>query len=398
MRAALLATAALFSATAAHAQTRVNDQYQLRGTTAVINVEAGTVYDAAATAIAAGNVASAVSEDQATAIDNTQHMDGDARAEANATVWYAEGNVAVNASAIGNGGTSVSRNGDADLNSTQLAHGDASASARFTGGDAANAATSASASGNVAAVSMENGQAGLVASQQSTGAIGASVEADHCCVAGQVVSGAIASANNFTVGGDTATTLTDTTQSASGNVNARVDLYAGYVTDASGNATANANALTIDNEWGYVNARVNQNASAAVTAESYVTLGGDFLGFGSAGAYGVGNQAIVSNVGSDTVLDVTQTNSGHISADVAFVGEGGESALASAAAYGNSVTGSLCGYCDDNNPSLTASNDQINSGAVSANASLATPYARTAAATATAIGNAATYQVAGPTN
>ena len=55
-----------------------------------------------------------------------------------------------------------------------------------------------------------------------------------------------------------------------------------------------------------------------MTANSYVTLGGDFLGFGSAGAYGVGNQAIVSNVGSDTVMDVTQDNAGDISANAAF--------------------------------------------------------------------------------
>ena len=47
---------------------------------------------------------------------------------------------------------------------------------------------------------------------------------------------------------------------------------------ASGNATANANAVTIDNQWGYVNARVAQSSSAQVNADSYVTIGGDFLG------------------------------------------------------------------------------------------------------------------------
>ena len=41
------------------------------------------------------------------------------------------------------------------------------------------------------------------------------------------------------------------------SVTADVDLYAGYATDVSGNATANANAVTIDNQWGYVNARVD---------------------------------------------------------------------------------------------------------------------------------------------
>ena len=90
----------------------------------------------------------------------------------------------------------------------------------------------------------------------------------------------------------------------------------------------------------------------------------------SAGAYGVGNQAIVANVGSDTVMDVTQYNAGDVSANAALAGDGGGMALASSAAYGNSVSGSLCAYCDDGNPTLTAANDQTNDGAVSARASV----------------------------
>jgi hypothetical protein len=40
----------------------------------------------------------------------------------------------------------------------------------------------------------------------------------------------------------------------------------------------------------------------------------------------------------------------------------------------------------------------MNDGGVNANATVVTPRARMVAATATAIGNAATYQVSGPTN
>ena len=197
-------------------------------------------------------------------------------------------------------------------------------------------------------------------------------------------------------GGDTATILTDTQQTAAGDATARVDLYAGYVTDASGNATANANAVTIDNQWGYVNARVAQSSSAQVSADSYVTIGGDFLGFGSAGAYGVGNQALISNVGSDTVIDTAQDNSGDISANAAFSGEGGVSALASSAAYGNYVNASLCAYCDENVPSMMASNSQSNSGDVRSTSTVSSQSAGTVATTSTAIGNAATYQTRGP--
>ncbi|MGE0741871.1 MAG: holdfast anchor protein HfaD [Hyphomonadaceae bacterium] len=397
MRAAFLASAALIMAPLAHAQTRVNDQYQLRGTTAVTDVQVGQAHDVGATAVASGNVVTAVSENTDATMANTQHMDGDTNATASATVWSASGAVVTTSAAIGNGGTVTSANGDLDLTSSQLAHGDANATTTVVGGDARDAASSASASGNVGAVSIENAQARIVADQDSTGDTIAVVEADHCCVAYQATAGAIASANNMTVGGDTATVLTDTRQSATGErVAARTDLYAGYAGDASGNATANANTLTIDNQWGYVNARVSQTATADVSADSFVTLGGDFVGFGSAGAYGVGNQATVSNVGSDTVLDVAQDNAGDVSSNAALAGEGGGMALASSASYGNTFSASLCAYCDTNVPSLNASAAQTNSGDVYATARVHTPNAQTVGATSTAIGNAATFQTTGP--
>lgn len=397
MRAALLASVALIVAPMAHAQT--NNQYQSGNATATTTVNVGDTQDAGATAVASGNASTAVNEDDDAEFTNNQHMDGAANANADATVWHADGNVAITSAAVGNGTTATTENGDLDLWSGQASHNDANATTTFTGADSYNAGTSASASGNVAAVSAEHGQARAIALQESTGSVSAVSEADHGVVADQAVSAAVASANNLSVGGETATVLVDTTQAAYGeSVSARSDLYVGYATDVSGNATANANAATIDNQWGYVNARIDQSATATVTADSYVTLGGDFLGFASAGAYGVGNQAIVSNVGSDTVMDVRQSNAGDIYANAALVGEGGDAALASAAAYGNSVSASLCAYCDDNVPGLTASSEQVNTGDVNARSTVVSPRARAVAATSTAIGNAATYQVSGPTN
>lgn len=394
MRAALLLSAALIAAPAAYAQS--NAQYQGGDATAVTELEVGEAYDAAATAVASGNVVTVVADDAVTAMDNDQHMDGDASATADAIVWDAEGNIAVSSAAVGNGATAALTNSDVEISSAQRANGDAHAATTFTGGYAANAGASASSSGNVGAISVENTTLRMFSDQRSDGAISATVDAEHCCVAGQVVSGAVASANNLSVGGETSTVLVDVNQTATGDsVAARIDLYAGYAYDASGNATANGNSVAVDNQWGYVNASIDQRSTANVSADAFVTLGGDFIGFGSAGAYGVGNQAIVSNVGSDTAMDVTQNNSGDISAVAALSGEGGD-ALASSAAYGNSVTGYVCGYCDSNVPSLMATNDQTNTGDVNSTARVIAPRARTAAATATAIGNAATYQVDGP--
>lgn len=396
MRAALLATAALAFAPLAQAQSS-NNQYQLRGSTAETSIVVGSTYDAGATAVASGNAVTLVNEDDDTSAVSTQHMDGDANAAADATVWNAGGAVAVTSAAVSNGGTATTENGDIDVTATQLAHGDANATTSFRGGYAGDVGTSASASNNVATVSAVNGGARLVLDQESTGSVSATVEADHDYVAGQAVAGSIASANNLTMGGDTATILNDTHQSATGaSVSARTDLYVGSAADVSGNATANANAVTIDNQWGYVNARVAQESTANVNADSYVTLSNDFMGFASAGAYGVGNQTMVANVGSDTALDVTQNNAGDIAANAAMSGEGDGMALASSAAYGNNVTGALCTQCDESGvPSLIASSNQTNSGNVYSSASVNAARARTVGATATAVGNAATYQAAG---
>jgi len=393
----LLITTALVSAPAAYAQS--NNQYNGGDATAVTNVEASWANDAGATAVASGNAVTTTQEESDTTLTSTQHMDGDTNAEANATVWTATGNVAITSAAVANGGTAEIVNGSSDINATQLGHGDSNATVTLRNGYSVNAATSAAASNNTAAVSAGNAELRLLMNQESVGSVNASAEMEADIVEDQAVSGVIASANNLSVGGETATVLNATTQNAGGgSVTARSDLYAGYATDASGNATANANSTTIDNQWGYVNASITQNSSATVSADSYVTLGSDFGGFGSSGAYGVGNQALVSNVGSDTVMDVSQSNGGDIYANAALAGEDGGMALASSAAYGNNISGSLCTNCDATGsvPSLTASSGQVNDGNVYSTSTVRTTGANTIASTSTAIGNAATYSARPP--
>lgn len=393
----LLVTTALVSAPAAYAQS--NNQYQSGDATAVTDVEASYAHDAGATAIAGGNVVSTTQEDSDTDLTSSQHMDGDTTADANATVWTAEGNVAITSAAVGNGGTAVISGGSSTIEAEQLGHGDANATTTLRNGYSYNAATSASASSNTAAVSAENAAVRVLMNQESTGSVNASAEMDADIVEDQAVSGVIASANNLSIGGETATILNATRQNATGaSVTARSDLYVGSATDASGNATANANSVTIDNQWGYVNAAIEQNATSQVQADSYVTLGDSFTGFASAGAYGVGNQATVANVGSDTALDVTQSNSGGVSANAGLAADGGGVALASSAAYGNSITGQVCTSCDASGdvPGLYASSSQANDGNVYSSSTIRTNGAGTVGATSTAIGNAATYSARPP--
>lgn len=395
MRAALLLSAALITAPAAFAQT--NDQYQGGDATAETELDVGFAHDAASTAVASGNVVTVTAEDADTFLLNDQRMDGDTSATVNANVDEAHDNVTVSSAAVANGSTADLRGSTVTIDSLTIANGDTSAVTNFTGGSALNGATSASAAGNVAAVSAEYSDAELLIAQESNGSTTATINADHGYLEDQVVSGAVASANNLTVSGYTTTLLSRTRQNAHGDdVSANVNLRADHATDASGNASASANTITVDNQWGYLETRVIQNASANVSANSQVVIDDHFHGFASAGAYGVGNQLVAGNVGSDTLVNSVQDNAGDITANADLSASGGDMALASAAAYGNEVTGYVCTQCDTNVPSLSANNDQTNSGDVSARARVNSAYANTAAASATAIGNAATYSARGP--
>ncbi|MGE0597735.1 MAG: holdfast anchor protein HfaD, partial [Hyphomonadaceae bacterium] len=349
-------------------------------------------------AVAGGNSLNANGQGAAVGLDTYQRAEGAVSAAANTRVGAAGGVVNSASIATLNGLTGTSTADDTDVRAVQWARESAEARTDVSTGYVGHGAASAAASGNVAAMSAENGDVTADVWQDSTANVAASARAAHTYVGGQAVADAIASANNLSAAGSTTTMLTDTRQYSSGDaVSADVALEAISASDAVGNATANANALTIDNAYGYVNTRATQNAQTDVSANSEVSLSGDFLGFASAGAYGVGNSTTVSNVVSDTVMDVAQYNGGDVGASAALdVGGGGDQALASAAAYGNMVSGSLCGYCDGSQPGLNAVNDQRNEGAVHSTASIRAARAGSVAGTASAIGNAATYQVAGP--
>jgi hypothetical protein len=394
MRAALFITATLLASPAAYAQSVHNNQHQTGSADSQTVVDVGQAGEVGATAIASGNVVTTAGADRDSSLDNAQQMDGETNAGADASVWEAEGNVAITSAAVANGATATNSNGDLSVDTRQGATNNVAATTSYSGGAAWGAGVSAAASANTAAVSAESGEVRLRGTQDSTGSVNAETHADLCC-AGTVVSGAVASANNIAAGGYTTTMLANTTQHASGAVLAYSDVYADTAGEISGNATADGNGVAVDNQWGYVNARSEQNSSADVAAQSYVALGDDFASVASAGAYGVGNQANVSNTGSDTVMATDQNNAGNVYADAAVSG-GADASLASSAAYGNSVSGSLCGHCDTNAPGLTVDNNQLNSGDVRAHSAVTGSRSDLVATTSTAIGNAATYQANGP--
>ena len=398
MRAALLASvaAALLAGPAfAQSEATAHTQTQLRGTYSGLTLRVGQTDDVGATAVAGGNAVSRSGDNANVTLTSVQHMESDANAQADAQIENA-GNVSIYSASVGNGATASAVNGNVDADTTQFDHGDTLAETRVETGDAASAASSASAGANVAALSAENGDIRGNVTQESTGDVTANTEAGHGGVWGQVVADAIASANNVSAAGSTTTMLTNTNQNSAGaHATASVDLYADHAQDAVANASANANSNTIDNAFGYANVTARQQASTDVRADSYVTLGQSFDGFASASAYGVGNSTVASNIASDTALNVEQTNEGATDANAALSGGGGDQALASSAAYGNVVTGALCTTCDNSQPTLEANSTQVNEGPVTSTATIIASRARQVAASSSAIGNAATYQVIG---
>jgi|CXWL01.1.fsa_nt_gi hypothetical protein len=394
MRAALLASVALATAPTAYAQSASNNQYQSGAAEARTEVVIGAGDNAAAASIASGNAASNSSPG---ALTNLQHMDGTTSAHTDAEIGGLRGYIGISSAAVGNGLAVTSDHGALAIGSRQLSHADTRAASDLRAASAGDASISAAASGNVGAASAEFGELRLNMEQESTANVSAEAMAETGSVGGQMSSGAIASANNIAAAGTTVTSLSSVRQDASGAaVSARAEIRADRAGDAAASAIANANSAAIDNQWGYLNASIRQNATTSVSAASAVTLGEDFLGFASSSAYGVGNQATASNVGSDTLLDVVQNNSGAVSADAVLSGGAGATGLSSASAYGNSVSGSLCAECAPGGPALSADNVQANSGDVRARALVSAANNETTAAASTAIGNAATFQAIPP--
>lgn len=397
MRARTLLTAAAIAALSfspAYAQSNVSQsQVQLDDSFAGVNVLVDEADDVGAASVAGGNSFTADAQNASMNVTASQHSEGNARAQTDVTAWHVWGAAVASSTATANGVTTNSEHGSTDVSAAQSAMGDTTATTRLRTADAWESSTSATAAGNVQNANAYYGNLRIRTTQDNNGNVSAVAETDACCISTVAQSSALASANAINATGYTTTLTTATRQASTGqSVTARSDLYVGYSGDAISGATANGNSFTADNQWGYVNVAASQANAANILAESYVTLGGDWLGLASASAYGVGNSVTVSNLGSDTVINTDQANTGAARAYGAVAGEGGD-AIVSTAAYGNVLTGALCATCEGG--ALTASGYQSNAGPVESVATVRARRAGSVGASAAAIGNAASYSVTG---
>ncbi|WP_417480260.1 holdfast anchor protein HfaD [Maricaulis maris] len=330
--------------------------------------------------------------------DQTFSGSVDARAETRATII--DGAAITTASAMGNSASVINDNGmDAQINQTALDGSTVSATARLeVGSYAISSITSATASANAFQGTSYGSDTNLALRQDS----GADVSADGYVLApdgglgyAATVLGA-ANGNSAQLEGyyNSPSQVVDVDQDNRGAVTARAR------TDAGGTArtqtvvsSANGNSVWMQNENGYAHIQGEQDNEGAVTAESEILVGNFDADVLSVSAEGVGNSAIISNIGADAFMGLDQTNNGAVIARANLGGDAGGSALVSATAFGNAATTYVCSECP-----VTAwgNTNQTNNAAVSSFVTGSMNTGGVLSGAATAIGNSATYQTVNP--
>ena len=118
-------------------------------------------------------------------------------------------------------------------------------------------------------------------------------------------------------------------------------------------------------------------------------------GHAASTSYGVGNTAMINNVGSDTGLYTIQQNFGDVTAHAGLNGESftGGTGTVNSTAIGNAASASLCTACGD--AVLSGSVSQHNYGSSHASATIYSGHAGTIYGSATAVGNSATFTASG---
>lgn len=366
---------------------------------AAINVTARGETDQAAAATMTGiGSANALTVDvvEHHDIESEQTFSGSVGVQAETRATAIDGTAITTAAAQGNSVSVINDNGmHADVGQTALDGSTVSASARLEiDSYAMNSVTTATATANAYDAVSYGGHNELALRQDS----GADVTADSYVLA---ETGGLGNTANIigAANGNSAQIqgyylapdqVADIDQDNRGDVTARAGTDAGggaiYTTAVS---SANGNSAWMQNEWGYGHIQGEQDNEGDVTAETNVAIGDFDIDLVSLSSEGVGNSAIISNIGADAYMGVDQTNNGVVTATTSFDGGTGGSVLASATAFGNAATTYVCSEC-----AVTAygNTNQTNNSAVNAYVTGRMNTGGAMSGTATAIGNSATYQ------
>lgn len=400
-RMSLVALAVALAANAtAHAQSSdaTIEQVQLENVWSEMQVEiTDYAWEASSTSAAVGNAAAGLVTTGDVTLHTDQVLDGDVTAD-NQLIGGTAGLAFATTTAYGNSTTGGTWSGNTYYRADQESNGDVAANTRVDMEGANNIATATTAIANVSVPANEWGTNSAFQTQESNGSVTATTDVDMCCDGSSASFGTTAGGNAVSATGSTSTNFVGAVQStaAGETIAATGDVYMGDGYNVLNSTTAFGNSAAVHNEWGYATlgrdgSEVYQSNGSTIDAQSYVTLD-NWNGYATSSAYGVGNAATISNVGSDTGLYANQNNYGDVASTATFTGgtSDGGAGIVTSTAIGNAATGTLCNICGD--AALHGQTQQYNSGAIVAQGRATVGQTGSVFGSATAVGNSATYQ------
>ena len=356
--------------------------------------------DAASTSTAVGNTAAALRLSGDVRSDIDQSFDATATAT-NRLRGYSAGTALATTTAYGNAASGGTNHGDNAYRARQAASGQVTASTKAELLGASQIVTATTAIANVSTTDNNFGTNIAGQTQYSAADVSAATDADMCCDGASATFATTAGANAASATGYTSSNYNGALQETGTGTAVRgvTDVYMNDGANVAAATNSFGNSATVYNEWGYATLGLDgapavQENGAEIDAQTYVTLD-HWSGYATSTAYGVGNSALISNVGSDTALYTDQSNSGGVTSQARLTGQSwtGGTGLVSATSVGNAATATVCNYCSE--ASVGGRINQVNSGQVSATGQASTPYAGAIYGSATAVGNSATLQSAG---
>lgn len=377
----------------------LNGQINLQAeVSALLRVDAGETGEATLTSTAMANaldVETIAPHD----VENTQSFGGFVTADAETSVTSVDGTALTVSTAMGNGAT-LSMTGGSDISSTQTAADGSSVFAGATlrvGSYANSSVTAANAAANAVEIEADYGSINGQLRQDSGADVraDATIDAPNGGMGWTAVLGATASGNNIQTSGYVTDQIHVVDQTNSGEIRATARMEAGggsrFTTVAS---QAQGNGLSVENQWGYAHAQGSQTNSGDADALTDIDLGNFDQDSIIASADGLGNSAVVSNIGADVFVGLDQNNIGNVNATMRFSGDDGGEVIGSASAFGNAVSAYSCNECP--NVQATGEVNQTNSGRVTSTfqATQGTGWGITGAANA--VGNSASFVTTSP--
>lgn len=379
----------------------VVEQVQLGDIWSDLNVTVDTdATEVWGTSVATGNTASSMAKSGDVALMANQTHDS--ATAANTTVAgdaTIEGLVMTTTTAYANSASAGSWMGNTRVLNEQAANGPAEATTSLRLNRTGPITSSTTAAANVSVQSGEFGDNKGFQRQSATGSVTAKTSASISATSGTATFATTATGNAQTAEGLSTNMVIGAVQSTAqgAQIRGRTDVAIGSATDVIAATTTAGNSASANNAFGPASlgrkgSELFQLNRSAVDADTTVSLD-DWSGDTIASAYGVGNSALVANVGSDTSLYAIQSNYGAVTANASLSGGRNDgTGTINATAIGNASTATLCNACGD--ATVGGSVNQFNAGPTTAQAA----YSASGGAvhgSASAIGNTATFQTTG---